>query len=85
MATLKKIIDPDTDELIDECIVIWFKKPNSYTGEDMIEIHSHGSKAVVHKLESILEKFENCRVAEPGEFTKLAFHNNKINLQKQKA
>ena len=82
MATLKKIIDPDTDELIDECIVIWFKKPNSYTGEDMIEIHSHGSKAVVHKLESILEKFENCRVAEPGEFTKLAFHNNKINLQK---
>ena len=82
VATLKKIIDPDTDELIDECIVIWFKKPNSYTGQDMIEIHSHGSKAVVHKLESILEKFENCRVAEPGEFTKLAFHNNKINLQK---
>ncbi len=82
VATLKKILDPETKELIDEGIVIWFKKPNSYTGEDMIEIHTHGSKAVVNKLQSILEKFDECRIAEPGEFTKLAFQNNKINLLK---
>ena len=82
VATFKKIINPATSELIDEGIVIWFKGPNSYTGEDMIEIHTHGSKAVVNKLHEVLEKFEDCRIAEPGEFTKIAFQNNKINLLK---
>ncbi len=82
VATLKKFIDPETGELIDEGIVIWFKGPNSYTGEDMVELHTHGSKAVVNKLHYILEKFDDCRIAEPGEFTKLAFQNNKINLLK---
>lgn len=82
VATIKKIINPATSELIDEGIVIWFKGPNSYTGEDMIEIHTHGSKAVVNKLHEVLEKFEDCRIAEPGEFTKIAFQNNKINLLK---
>ena len=81
-ATLKKIIDPKTNEFVDEAIVLWFKGPNSYTGEDMIELHTHGSKAVVLKLHNILENFENCRIAEPGEFTKLAFQNKKINLLK---
>ena len=79
-ATLKKIIDPKTNEYIDEAIVIWFKGPNSYTGEDMVELHTHGSKAVVKKIQDILEKFNGCRIAEPGEFTKLAFQNKKINL-----
>ena len=82
VATLKKIINPETKELIDEGIVIWFKGPNSYTGEDMVELHTHGSKAVVNELQKILEKIENCRTAEPGEFTKLALQNNKINLLK---
>ena len=82
VATLKKIINPETKEIIDEGIVIWFKGPYSYTGEDMIEIHTHGSKAVIHELHNILEKFEDCRIALPGEFTKLAFQNNKINLLK---
>ena len=82
LATLKKIIDPNTGELIDEAIIIWFKSPNSYTGEDMVEIHSHGSKAVVNKIQDMLEKFDDCRIAEPGEFTKIAFENNKINLLK---
>ncbi len=82
VANLKKLINPETKETIDEGIVIWFKGPHSYTGEDMIEIHTHGSKAVVYELHNILEKFEDCRIAEPGEFTKLAFKNNKINLLK---
>ena len=51
----------------------------------MVEIHTHGSKAVVQSsLQDIFSKIENCRFAEPGEFTKLAFQNNKINLLKQK-
>jgi len=82
VATYRQIINPETKELIDEGIVIWFRGPNSYTGEDMIELHTHGSKAVVNKLQDVLEKFEDCRIAEPGEFTKIAFQNNKINLLK---
>ncbi len=82
VATLKKIINPKNGELIDEGLVIFFKSPNSYTGEDMAELHVHGSKAVVQKILNIFEEFNNCRLAEPGEFTKLAFQNNKINLLK---
>ena len=82
VATLKKIIKPNSTELIDEGVVIWFKGPNSYTGEDMLELHVHGSKAVIQKIQNILAEFEECRLAEPGEFTKIAFQNNKINLLK---
>ena len=82
VATLKKIFNPKTGELIDEGIIIWFNGPNSYTGENMFEMHVHGSKAVVHEIQNVLEKFKDCRLAEPGEFTKLAFQNNKINLLK---
>ena len=82
VATLKKIINPKDGELIDEGLVILFKSPNSYTGEDMAEFHVHGSKAVVQEILNVLEEFEDCRLAEPGEFTKLAFQNNKINLLK---
>ena len=82
MATLRKINNINTSELIDEGIIIWFPGPESYTGEDMAEIHVHGSKAVVEALHSTLSDIENCRLAEPGEFTKLAFQNGKINLLK---
>ena len=82
MATLKKIINPNTKEMIDEGIVIWFKGPNSYTGEDMGEFHVHGSKAVVNEIQNILAGFNECRLADPGEFTKISFHNSKINLLK---
>tara|TARA_B100001029_G_scaffold179858_1_gene191703 strand:- start:380 stop:1711 length:1332 start_codon:yes stop_codon:yes gene_type:complete len=81
-ATLKKIINPKNGELIDEGLVIFFKSPNSYTGEDMAEFHVHGSKAVVQEVLTVLEGFDDCRLAEPGEFTKIAFQNNKINLIK---
>ena len=82
MATLKKINKINTNELIDEGIIIWFPGPNSYTGEDMAEFHVHGSRAVIETIQSSLSKLEGCRLAEPGEFTKLAFQNNKINLLK---
>jgi len=82
VATLRKINKIKTSELIDEGIVLWFPGPESYTGEDMAEIQVHGSKAVVDALHSSISQVENCRLAEPGEFTKLAFQNGKINLLK---
>ena len=81
-ATLKKFNKINNTELIDEGILIWFPGPGSYTGEDMAEIHVHGSIAVVRAILDQLSKIENCRLAEPGEFTKIAFQNEKINLLK---
>jgi len=81
-ATLRKINKINTSELIDEGIILWFPGPESYTGEDMAEIQVHGSKAVIDALHTSISKIENCRLAEPGEFTKLAFQNGKINLLK---
>ena len=82
VATLRKINNINTSELIDEGIIIWFPGPESYTGEDMAEIHVHGGKAVVISVQNEISKIENCRLAEAGEFTKLAFQNRKINLLK---
>jgi tRNA modification GTPase len=82
VATLRKINKINNSELIDEGLIIWFPGPESYTGEDMAEIQVHGSKAVVDALHSSISNIENCRLAEPGEFTKLAFQNGKINLLK---
>ncbi|MDB3890099.1 tRNA uridine-5-carboxymethylaminomethyl(34) synthesis GTPase MnmE [Candidatus Pelagibacter sp.] len=82
VATLRKINKINTSELIDEGIILWFPGPESYTGEDMAEIQVHGSKAVIDALHSSFSNIENCRLAEPGEFTKLAFQNGKINLLK---
>jgi tRNA modification GTPase len=82
MATLRKINNINTSELIDEGIIIWFPGPESYTGEDMAEFHVHGGKAVVMAVQEAISNIENCKLAEPGEFTKLAFQNGKINLLK---
>ncbi len=82
VATLRKINKINTSELIDEGIILWFPGPESYTGEDMAEIQVHGSKAVIDALHLSLSNIENFRLAEPGEFTKLAFQNGKINLLK---
>jgi tRNA modification GTPase len=82
VATLRKINKINTSELIDEGIIIWFPGPESYTGEDMAEIQIHGSKAVIDALHASISSIDNCRLAEPGEFTKLAFQNGKINLLK---
>ncbi|MDC0566110.1 tRNA uridine-5-carboxymethylaminomethyl(34) synthesis GTPase MnmE [Candidatus Pelagibacter sp.] len=82
VATLRRINKINTSELIDEGIILWFPGPESYTGEDMAEIQVHGSKAVIDAIHSSISTIENCRLAEPGEFTKLAFQNGKINLLK---
>jgi tRNA modification GTPase len=82
VATLRKFNKINTSELIDEGILLWFPGPESYTGEDMAEIQVHGSKAVIDAFHTSISNIENCRLAEPGEFTKLAFQNGKINLLK---
>ena len=82
IATLRRIYNINTSELIDEGIILWFPGPQSYTGEDMAEIHIHGGKAVILAVQNEIAKIENCRLAGPGEFTKLAFQNGKINLLK---
>ena len=81
-AKLKKFSKISTNELIDEGILIWFPGPESYTGEDMAEFHVHGSRAVIEAMHETISEIANCRMAEPGEFTKLAFQNGKINLLK---
>ena len=78
-ALLRKLYDRN-GSLIDEGIVIWYPENKSYTGQNLIEFHVHGSKAVIDKLLSDLSEREDCRIAEPGEFTKTAYRNNKINL-----
>ena len=82
VATLRKMNNINTNELIDEGLLIWFPGPQSYTGEDLVEFHVHGSRAVVSALHASISEIENCRLAEPGEFTKRAFQNGKINLIK---
>ena len=81
-ATKRKFNKINTNEVIDEGILLWFPGPESYTGEDMAEIHVHGSRAVIEATQASISSIENCRLAEPGEFTKIAFQNGKINLLK---
>ena len=81
-AKLKKFSKINNNDLIDEGILLWFPGPESYTGEDMAEFHIHGSKAVIEAIQASISEIENCRLAEAGEFTKLAFQNGKINLLK---
>jgi len=82
MATLKKFNKNGGNDLIDEGVIIWFPAPNSYTGEDLAEFHVHGSRAVINAMHLAISKIKNCRLAEPGEFTKRAFQNGRINLLK---
>ena len=82
IATLKKFNKNGGKELIDEGVIIWFPAPNSYTGEDLAEFHVHGSRAVIKAMHLAISKIKNCRLAEPGEFTKRAFQNGRINLLK---
>jgi tRNA modification GTPase len=78
-----KFYDPKYYNLIDpESLLLWFPKPNSYTGEDLAEFHVHGGNAVIKSFLNVLSEQKNCRLAEPGEFTKLAFQNGKIDLVK---
>lgn len=67
-------------ELLDKCLLIYFKAPHSFTGEDVIELHTHGSRAVIAAVMDSLAQIDGYRLAEPGEFSKRAFYNGKMDL-----
>ncbi|MCF6199251.1 MAG: tRNA uridine-5-carboxymethylaminomethyl(34) synthesis GTPase MnmE [Hyphomicrobiaceae bacterium] len=79
-ASLCLLRDPLSSLPIDRVLLLWFPAPHSFTGEDVLEIHSHGSSAVVEKLLSVLANFDECRLAEPGEYARRAFENGKMDL-----
>ncbi len=79
-ATLCRLYDAKSRHLLDTALVLWFPGPKSYTGEDLVELHVHGGPAVV---EAVVESLGGCprtRLAEPGEFTRRAFENGKMDL-----
>jgi tRNA modification GTPase len=79
-ARFAALADPATGETIDRGLVLWFPGPASFTGEDVAEFHVHGGPAVVAALLAALGRVEDCRLAEPGEFTRRAFLNGKLDL-----
>lgn len=84
-AARAKFIDPTTKDLLDEGLLIWFPAPHSFTGEDVAELHVHGGRAVVESILDTLNSFPGLRPAEPGEFTRRAFANDKMDLTQAEA
>ena len=79
-AALRPLRDPQTDELLDQALVLFFAAPASFTGEDIAELHIHGGPAVLDGVISALGRMEGLRGAEPGEFARRAFANHKLDL-----
>lgn len=79
-AALRNLINPTTKQLIDKALILTFPGPNSFTGEDIVELHIHGSRAVINIVCTILANFNDFRLAHPGEFSKRAFLNGKMDL-----
>lgn len=80
MATLAKLRNPATGAVIDRALILYFTAPHSFTGEHVVELHTHGSRAVIAELLSVLGNIPGFRLAEPGEFSRRAFLNNKMDL-----
>ena len=72
--------DPDNGDALDDGLVLWFPGPASFTGEDVVELHVHGGRATIEAVSLALSGFDNCRLAEPGEFSRRAFDNEKLDL-----
>ena len=79
-AALRRLRDPATQAVIDEALVLWFPGPATETGEDMVELHLHGGRAIVAAVLAALGKVDGLRGAEPGEFTRRAFENGRLDL-----
>lgn len=79
-AVLRNLINPGNGTWIDEALVLTFKGPSSFTGEDAAEFQCHGSRAVIAELLEFLSGQEGCRPAEAGEFTRRAFENGRLDL-----
>ncbi len=81
---LRKVYGQDK-KLIDTALVIYFKAPHSFTGEDVVELHVHGGRIIVEETLFALSQLGDFRMAEPGEFTKRAFYNNRMDLTEAEA
>ncbi len=79
-AGLRTLKHPKTQEILDKALVIWFPGPHSFSGEDLLELHVHGGHAVLQGVLEALGSFEGFRFAEPGEFSRRAFENGKLDL-----
>ncbi len=79
-ATLRTLRCPTTGTALDRALVLWFPGPASFTGEDMAEFHVHGGRAVVEAVIGALGSLNEMRPAEPGDFTRRAFENDKLDL-----
>lgn len=85
MGSLRKLIHPHTNQHIDNALVLRFENPHSFTGEDCVEYHVHGGQSVITVLLSALSHQPNHRLAMPGEFTRRAFENEKLDLTEAEA
>lgn len=79
-ATLLRLRSPLDGEVLDQSLVLWLPGPNSFTGEDCAEFHTHGGRAVVDGTLGALSTIQGCRPAEPGEFTRRAFLHGRMDL-----
>lgn len=86
-ASLRRLYCPETGDVLDQSLVLWFPGPRSFTGEDVVELHVHGSRAVIVSLFSALDHLDRTsgsgsriRPAERGEFTRRAFDNGRMDL-----
>ena len=85
LAALRVLSDPETGDPIDSGLVLFFQAPHSYTSEDMAELHIHGGVAIVDCILEALSQFKELRPAEPGEFTRLAVLNGRMDLTQAEA
>ncbi len=84
-AVLTTIHHPESGLLIDQAVVLFFPGPHSFTGEDVVEFHTHGGRAVAAAMSSALSSLDGFRLAEAGEFTRRAFQNGKLDLTEAEA
>ena len=79
-ANLGTARDPESGKVLDSLLYIYFESPNSYTGEDVLELYPHGNPLIVRDLLQAIRGIEGVRLAEPGEYTRRAFLNGKMDL-----
>jgi tRNA modification GTPase len=84
VAQRRRLVDPHSAEVLDDGLILWFPAPRSATGEDVAELHLHGSRAVLAAVMQALARL-GLRLAEPGEFTRRAFLNGKLDLLQAEA
>jgi len=80
IASVRWLHDPETGKRIDRGIVLWLPGPNTFTGEDIVELHTHGGRSVREAMINALNFINGVRLAEPGEFSARAFINGKVDL-----